>query len=108
MSDDRDPQIELGRVLAALADGSRRLIVVDLSRDASDAEHACGSFDLPLAKATKTHHFKVLRDAGVISQRNHGNGSAVRLRRVEVEQALPGLLAAVVAAEDRARDDAAV
>lgn len=45
--------------------------------DADDTEHACGSFDLPVGKATRTHHFRVLREAGLIDQRFHGNGSGV-------------------------------
>lgn len=84
--------LALGVVLSALADNSRRRVIAELARGADDAERACGSFDLPMAKATKTHHFKVLREAGLISQRNHGNGSAVTLRRDEIEQDLPGLL----------------
>lgn len=82
----------LGVVLAALADNSRRRVIGELARATDDVERACGSFDLAVAKATKTHHFKVLREAGLISQRNHGNGSAVTLRRAEIEHDLPGLL----------------
>lgn len=89
--------LDLGIVLAALADGSRRRVVADLARTPVGTELACGSFDLPLAKATKTHHFKVLREAGLITQRNHGNGSAVTLRRAEIDRDLPGLLGLLVA-----------
>jgi DNA-binding transcriptional ArsR family regulator len=85
-------RLALGVVLAALADNSRRRVIADLARATDGAEQACGSFDLPVAKATKTHHFKVLREAGLISQRNHGNGSAVTLRRAEIEHDFPGLL----------------
>lgn len=82
----------IGDVFAALADPSRRRVIQRLVADTDDREHACGSFDLPLSKATRTHHFKVLREAGLIDQRNHGNGSAVRLRRQAIADQWPGLL----------------
>lgn len=89
-------RLELGTVLAALADHSRRTVVADLAREGDGVERACGSFDLPVAKATRTHHFKVLREAGLITQRNHGNGSAVTLRRADIERDLPGLLGLIL------------
>lgn len=89
----------LGAVFAALSDPSRRRVVVQLCRDPDDREHACGSFDLPVSKATRTHHFRILREAGLIEQRHHGNGSAVRLLRAQVDGRWPGLLALVLADE---------
>lgn len=87
--------MDLGTVLHALSDESRRRVVAELVADPTDAERACGTFDLPVAKATRTHHFRVLREAGLVEQRHHGNGSTLRLRRAEVEAAFPGLLALV-------------
>jgi DNA-binding transcriptional ArsR family regulator len=43
-------------------------------------------------KASKTHHWRVLREAGLILQRDAGNGTFVRLRRTEFERRFPGLL----------------
>ncbi|GAA3839184.1 MULTISPECIES: ArsR/SmtB family transcription factor [Amycolatopsis] len=83
--------LDLGTVLSALADRHRRGVVVDLL-DRPDGEHACASFDLPVAKSTRTHHWRVLRQAGLIHQRDAGNGSFVRLRRDEIHQRFPGLL----------------
>jgi DNA-binding transcriptional ArsR family regulator len=83
--------IELGAVLAALADPLRRGVVVDLlGRD--DDEHACNSFNLPVAKSTRTYHWRILRQAGLITQRDAGNGSFVRLRRQDLTGRFPGLL----------------
>ena len=83
--------IELGAVLAALADPLRRGVVVDLfGRD--DDEHPCSSFNLPVAKSTRTYHWRVLRQAGLITQRDAGNGSFVRLRRQELASRFPGLI----------------
>jgi DNA-binding transcriptional ArsR family regulator len=89
--------MDLGTVFAALADASRRRVVAELAADPGGRERACGSFDLPVKKATRTHHFRVLRDAGLITQRDHGNGSTVALRRDDIERHLPGLLALLVA-----------
>lgn len=87
-----DSTPSLSVVLSALADPSRRKVVTQLALDADGVEHPCGSFDLPVSKATRTHHFKVLREAGLIDQRQHGNGSSVSLRRAYVERHWPGLL----------------
>ena len=53
---------------------------------------ACGTFDLPVAKATRSHHFAVLRAAGLIEQRDEGSRRLNRLRRPEFDAAFPGLL----------------
>jgi DNA-binding transcriptional ArsR family regulator len=84
-------------VFGALADDSRRRVVAELAADPGDRERACGSFDLPVKKAARTHHFRVLREAGLIVQRDHGNGSAVSLPRQDIERRLPGLLALLAA-----------
>lgn len=88
-------EVELGSVLAALADPLRRQVVVALTRGEGvdhTGERACSSFELPVAKSTRTHHWRVLRQAGLIRQRDAGNGTFVRLRD-EFEDQFPGLLA---------------
>jgi len=82
--------VELGTVLSALADPHRRHVVLELLRG-RDAERACASFELPKAKSTRTHHWRVLREAGLIRQRDAGNGTFVRLRD-EFDGRFPGLL----------------
>jgi DNA-binding transcriptional ArsR family regulator len=89
--------VDFGAVLAALADPLRRQVVVALL-ERGPGERACSSFSLPVAKSTRTHHWRVLREAGLIRQRDFGNGSAVRLRRDEIDERFPGLLDAVLAA----------
>jgi DNA-binding transcriptional ArsR family regulator len=93
--------MDLGKVFAALADDSRRRVVAELAAAPPDTERPCGSFDLPVSKATRTHHFRVLRESGLIHQRNHGNGSAVSLRRRDIDEALPGLLNVLVEEQQR-------
>lgn len=89
--------VELGTVLSALADPLRRAVVVQLAAEADGVERACGSFALPVAKSTRTHHWRVLREAGLTRQRDAGNGTFVRLRREEIGRRFPGLLELIVA-----------
>ncbi len=51
-----------------------------------------------MTKSTCSHHFRVLREAGVIATRIDGKTRMNRLRRDELEQAFPGLLDAVLRA----------
>ena len=58
---------------------------------------ACGTLDVPVGKATSTHHFVVLRNAGLLDQRMEGTRRLNRLRRSEFDACFPGLLALVLA-----------
>ncbi|MDS0132633.1 helix-turn-helix transcriptional regulator [Amycolatopsis sp. CM201R] len=84
-------EVDLGAVLSALADPHRREVVLQLLREDGE-ERACASFPLPIAKSTRTHHWRVLREAGLVRQRDAGNGTFVRLRRDEFDARFPGLL----------------
>jgi DNA-binding transcriptional ArsR family regulator len=81
-------------VLTALSDPVRLQIVAALAREGG--ERSCKSFDLPVTKSTCTHHFRVLREAGVIRQRVEGTTRLNSLRREELDQRFPGLLDAVL------------
>jgi DNA-binding transcriptional ArsR family regulator len=85
--------LDLGAVFRALADEHRRSVMTELAADRSDSERGCNSFDLPISKQTQTHHFRVLREAGLIEEIDYGNRKGIRLRRADVEQRFPGLLA---------------
>ena len=85
--------LDLGTVLHALSDPIRLRIVAQL---ADGSEHTCGSFGLPIAKSTCSHHFRVLREAGVVAQRIDGKCRLNRLRSDELDERFPGLLAAVL------------
>jgi DNA-binding transcriptional ArsR family regulator len=89
--------LDLGTVLHALSDPIRLRMVAQL---ADGSEHTCGSFGLPIAKSTCSHHFRVLREAGVVSQRIDGKCRLNRLRSEELDQRFPGLLAAVLQARE--------
>jgi DNA-binding transcriptional ArsR family regulator len=87
-------EIELTAVLHALSDPMRLKIVAALS---SGEERTCKSFELPVVKSTCTHHFRVLREAGVIRQRSIGTTRVNTLRRDDLDARFPGLIDAVLA-----------
>jgi DNA-binding transcriptional ArsR family regulator len=87
-------EIELATVLHALSDPVRLRIVAAL--DKADGAPTCGSFDVPVTKSTCTHHFKVLREAGIISQRQDGTARLNTLRREDLEARFPGLLQTIL------------
>lgn len=94
--------LNLYSVLHALADPTRLVIVRTLR---SEPERPCGTFPVQVAASTLTHHFRVLRDAGVIRQREQGNRRWTTLRIDNLEQRFPGLLDAVLSAEHEPSSD---
>ncbi|MGE6632032.1 ArsR/SmtB family transcription factor [Bacillus sp. NPDC077027] len=94
------PEVEeltLINVLQALADPVRLEIVRCLSQT---DERTCGTYyDMKLAKSTLSHHFKVLREAGVVRVRIDGKHRYYSLRKDDVEAAFPGLLSSVLMIE---------
>ncbi len=89
--------LDIGAVLSALADPLRRYVVVELASREPGFEQNCTAFGLPVTKATRTHHFRVLREAGLIWMHDRGNAVLTSLRRDDVETRFPGLLGAVLA-----------
>jgi DNA-binding transcriptional ArsR family regulator len=89
-------ELELSAVLHALSDPARLEIVRWL---ASGDECTCGTFDLGLSKPTLSHHFRVLREAGVVRTRPEGRKRMLSLRGEELEGRFPGLLVAVLSAD---------
>lgn len=86
-------EVPVTAVLAALADDVRLQIVRAL---AEGGERACGTFEFGVSKATRSHHLKVLREAGLTRTRVAGTSRYVRLRRDELDRLYPGLLDAVL------------
>lgn len=91
--------IRLEDVLHALSDPMRLTVVRSLAGAA--AEVACSDVPLPVSKSTTTHHFRVLREAGVIHQIYRGTSKMNALRRGDLDALFPGLLDRVLAAADR-------
>jgi DNA-binding transcriptional ArsR family regulator len=89
-------ELELSAVLHALSDPARLEIV---RRLAEGDEPSCGSFELGLSKATVSHHFRVLRESGLVRTRPVGRKRLLSLRADDLEARFPGLLEAVLAAK---------
>ncbi len=87
--------LDLPAVLHALSDPVRLEIVAGL---AEGQERACGSFDVGVTKSTCTHHFRVLRESGLIQQRQQGTMRLSSLRRDDLEARFPGLLGTILQA----------
>ncbi|MFD8372506.1 ArsR/SmtB family transcription factor [Streptomyces sp. NPDC059688] len=92
-------EIRLEGLLHALADPMRLRIVSELAGES--AELSCSRFDLPVTKSTTTHHFRVLRESGVIRQVYRGTAKMNALRREDLDGLFPGLLDSLLAAADR-------
>ena len=87
--------VTVDQVLRALGDPVRLRIVCTLAE--CERSLACGAFDLGVTKSTSTHHFRVLRESGIILQREEGTARLSQLRRAELDGRFPGLLDAVLA-----------
>jgi len=92
-------EIQLEAVLHALSDPVRLKIVAALAEEGT--ERTCSSFNLPVSKSTLTHHFRVLREAGITLTRPEGTHRYVSLRREELDERFPGLLDAILLAAER-------
>jgi DNA-binding transcriptional ArsR family regulator len=88
-------EVSVQAALEALADPVRCSIVRQLAAS-PDWSRPCGSFELPVTNATASHHFAVLRSAGLIEQRSDATRRLNRLRRAEFDERFPGLLALVL------------
>ncbi|OLF10419.1 ArsR/SmtB family transcription factor [Actinophytocola xanthii] len=85
--------VELDDVLHALADPTRRTIVRMLL---AEGDRACGTFGLPVAASTLSHHFRALRKAGILRQYDEGRQRMNTLRLDELDARFPGLVSTVL------------
>ncbi|WP_158896596.1 MULTISPECIES: helix-turn-helix transcriptional regulator [unclassified Pseudomonas] len=87
-------EFSLERLFHALSDPVRLDIVRYLARV---AEATCGELDGGRPKSSMSHHFRVLRDAGLVHTHNAGTTHMNQLRRDDLDQRFPGLMAAILA-----------
>jgi DNA-binding transcriptional ArsR family regulator len=85
-------------ILYALSDPVRAAIFADLA--SSKCVYNCSNFlkvtNKQIPKSTLSHHFKALRDAGLIRTERHGVEMHSTSRCAEIENRFPGLLAAIL------------
>ena len=97
----QEQDLQLTQILFALSEPARLDIVRQL-RDGPVEMANCNLMDPEVAKSTKSHLFKVLREAGVIQNRPKGRGRLLSLRKAEIDRRFPGLLDAVLGADQPA------
>ncbi|TCC43236.1 ArsR/SmtB family transcription factor [Kribbella sindirgiensis] len=90
-------EIRLEQVFAALSDPLRLEVVRRLLLESEAFDHTCGWFGFDRPKSSLTHHFKALREAGVIRQRQYGLERRSHVRVDDLNTRFPGLLELVAA-----------
>jgi DNA-binding transcriptional ArsR family regulator len=94
--------LDVTSVLFALSDPARLAIVRQLAdaleRPAADVADVitCQAVALDMPKSTRSHHLKLLREAGLVHMELRGREKVLTLRRDELESRWPGLLTAVL------------
>jgi DNA-binding transcriptional ArsR family regulator len=83
--------VKLPAIMQALSDPGRLAVVRELLQ-ARGRALACHEVRLKVSKATKSHHFEVLRAAGIIFTKMEGTESMTSLRKTELNKHFPGLL----------------
>ncbi|MFF0464620.1 ArsR/SmtB family transcription factor [Streptomyces mexicanus] len=90
-------ELRLETVLGALSDPLRLFIVRKLLLEREAFDHPCGWFGIDRPKSSLTHHFKALREAGLIRQRQYGLERRSHVRADDLDARFPGLLDLVAA-----------
>ena len=98
-------ELRLEVVLGALSDPLRLTIVRKLLLEREAYDHSCGWFGLDRPKSSLTHHFKALREAGILRQRQYGLERRSRVRAEDLDARFPGLLDLVAAWEPASGED---
>src|SRR5215475_8875689 len=88
-------QIELSDVLYALSDPVRIEILKSI---AEVGEQQCGQCGIEMPKSSLSHHFKVLRESGVVATRIEGTRHINSIRSADLNARFPGLLNAILKA----------
>lgn len=95
-------ELRLEIMMGALADPLRLTIIRKLLLESEAYDHTCGWFGFDRPKSSLTHHFKALREAGLIRQRQYGLERRSRVRAEDLNARFPGLLDLVKAWEPAA------
>ncbi|MEV4760774.1 helix-turn-helix domain-containing protein [Micromonospora sp. NPDC049559] len=93
-------QLNLPDVLEALANPLRLRVVARLAAEGERVLSlpSCGELLPEVSKSTASHHWRILRESGVVDQQRDGRYVRSRLRREDLDARFPGLLDAVLAA----------
>jgi DNA-binding transcriptional ArsR family regulator len=91
--------IQLPRVLAALADPHRLAAVRFVARGESWCAQVIEEAGLPMTKPTFSHHLRILREAGIVTKRIQGARGYMSLRKEDLDRRFPGLMDSIVSAD---------
>jgi DNA-binding transcriptional ArsR family regulator len=86
-------QLCLSSILNALGDPTRLQIIRNLS---NQCETTCACCNIDLTKSALSHHFKVLRESGLINVRIEGKQRFMSIRYDDLEKRFPGLLGTIL------------
>jgi DNA-binding transcriptional ArsR family regulator len=93
--------ITLTGILNALSDPMRLKIVKNMMDDKTGMS-CCGATPCPnMAKSTLSHHFRILREAGLIYTEKKGVEHRNQLRLADINGRFPGLLKTILKMADR-------
>ncbi len=87
-------QVELTDIMYALSDPTRLEIVGRLAN--AGRKMTCGELDLNRPKSSMSHHFKILRAAGIVETLIEGTEHMNALRLEEIERKFPGVLQSIL------------
>ncbi|RYD19463.1 MAG: ArsR family transcriptional regulator [Verrucomicrobiaceae bacterium] len=86
--------VDLTELMYALSDPTRVEIVLTLAL--AGRAMTCGELDCDRPKSSMSHHFKILRGAGVVRTEIRGTEHINSLRLAELEKRFPGVMKAVL------------
>src|SRR4051794_36436893 len=94
--------VTLESVLHALADPTRLEIIKRLTGETCGMNCSMAApADLP--KSTQSHHFQVLREAGLIRSERRGTEVVNSLRCAEIEKRFPGVISSILKASEKSK-----
>ncbi len=94
--------VTLEGVLYALAEPARLDIIKRLAAGSCGMNcQTAAPVDMP--KSTQSHHFQILREAGLIRSERRGTEVVNSIRCGEVEKRFPGVISAILKASDKGK-----
>lgn len=88
--------IDLVTVLRALGDPVRLEMLREMAAETGPKSCTADGYDVDVKAATLSHHFRVLREAGVTTTFVEGRNRWVEIRRADLDTRFPGLLDSVL------------
>lgn len=91
--------LDLSAILSALADPARREIAARVLHDPATCNAVGAKMwvdELSLSAPTISHHYRVLREAGITRTTVDGRAKTIVVRADDLESRFPGLLSAVL------------